>query len=389
MEPAQANPPAGRGTGGPRVCHVTTVHDPFDTRIFRKECASLARAGYEVHLLACGVRDQTLQQVHLHGLPRPPSRLLRLLAWPWKALARLLELRPALAHLHDPELLIIAWPLRAAGIRVVFDVHENIAADLRHKPYLNPALARLAAGGYRLAEAVLASGLPTVHVLEEIARRYRPPTVVVRNLPWRAAAEVQRPPRAPGPLRLLYVGGISADRGAREMVQLLAELRHLGVDAELRLVGPIRQAGLADRLRRQVAEADVAARVLLTGPLPYDQALAEMSRADLGLCLFHPTPNNLHGLSTKLLEYMAAGLPVVASDFPAWREYVLDSGAGLAADPLQPAGLAQRLAELVAQPEALERLSRCGQQAIRDRYCWEREEPRLLDFYRRLLEGPP
>ena len=371
------------------ICHVTTVHDPFDARIFHRECAALADAGYDVHLVACGAAEGTVAGVHLHGLPLPPNRLARILVWPMKAYRAALALRPAVIHFHDPELLPGAWLLRLAGWCVVYDVHENVAADIATKPYLPRWLRPLAAGVYRLVEAALAAGMPTVHVLDRVARRYRPPKVVVRNLPP-AGPRPSLPRPLPGcPARLVYVGTVSTDRGALAMVDLAGELRRRRVEAVVRLVGPVHERGLAYALRQRIAENDLTERVTLDGPVPYDRIRTVLDEADLGLCLLEPTPNYANALPAKVLDYMAAGLPVVASAFPAWREYVADTGAGVLVDPHDLSAVADAVQRLLGDPDRLRAMGRRGREAVETTYCWEKERGALLDFYARVLGVRP
>ena len=375
------------------VCHITTVHQPFDTRVFHKECVSLAQAGYDVHLIACHVRDEIVDGVRIHALPMPHGRLRRMLSWPWLALdvAQRIRPRPALYHLHDPELLPVAQTLRLRGQQVVFDVHENIAEDILCKPYL-PLPARIAVSwAYRFAEKLLTSGLPTVHVLEEIARLYRPPRVVVRNLPRREGPiePLDQVARAPGGrLRLIYVGVISTDRGAITMLDMLRLLLKGGADSELMIIGPTHESGPRDRLVQAAQVDELAGRVLLPGPLPYHRVLSELRAADVGLCLLHPQGNHTRSLPTKVLEYMWAGLPVVASDFPIWRPLVADTAAGLMVPAADAQAAAKAVRYMLDRPAERQRMGDLGRQAIETRFCWEVEQENLLGLYRRLA-GPP
>ena len=370
-----------------RICHVTTVHTPFDTRIFHRECMSLLRAGYEVHLVGRHERDEMIDGVHIHGLPTPPNRLARMLMWPWLACRKALSLHPVLVHFHDPELLPCGQMLRLGGMRVIFDVHENVAADLRWKPYLPRSLRLPMALAYQAIEAVVSVGMPTLHVLEEIARRYRQPRAVARNLPRanQAPARAARP--ASQQPRLIYLGVISTDRGAMTMIELAHILTGRGVDFELRLVGDIREPRLQQKINHAIAAAGLSDRVILTGPLPYEQASQQLAAADLGLCLLHPTPNYVNSLPTKVLEYMRAGLPVVASDFGRWREYVTSTGAGIQVNVAAVEQIADAVQALLGQRQRMHEMSRRGVAAVRSRYCWEKEQESLLAFYRRLLDG--
>jgi glycosyltransferase involved in cell wall biosynthesis len=284
-------------------------------------------------------------------------------------------------------LLVLAPLLRVRGLRVVYDVHENVPADLLYKPYLGRVGRHLASWGYCLVERLLIGGVATVHVLDEIARNYRMPKVVVRNLP-RLDAPVAPPrpaDRPPGRARIVYCGIIAADRGAVTMIQAAEELRRRGADCDLLLIGNILDPQLRRAMTETIDRADLADRVRLAGPMPYAQAMAEVAASDVGLCLMHPSPNNLVSLPNKIFEYMWMGLPVVVSDFPKWREYVGHTGAGLQADPTSPRRIADAVQWLLDRPQERRRMGESGKRAVADGYCWEKEQGKLLEFYRKLL----
>jgi glycosyltransferase involved in cell wall biosynthesis len=111
------------------------------------------------------------------------------------------------------------------------------------------------------------------------------------------------------------------------------------------------------------------------------------SRASAGLLLVRPEPNHMemHLRSHKLFEYMWAGLPVIVSDFPRWREFVDANGCGICADPLDPAAIAAAIRRVVDDPEEAERMGARGRDAVRRVYNWEPEGRKLLDLYADLL----
>jgi glycosyltransferase involved in cell wall biosynthesis len=119
--------------------------------------------------------------------------------------------------------------------------------------------------------------------------------------------------------------------------------------------------------------------------MPYDAALVEMAGADAGIVCFLPEPNNVNAGPTKLFEYMACGLPVVASNFPMWREVIEDNDCGLCVDPNDPMAIARALEYLADHPERREEMGRNGRQAVERQYNWQVEADRLLEAYARLI----
>jgi len=368
------------------VCHMTVGHGAFDVRIFHKECVALAEAGYDVRLVVPHERDEVIRGVRIHALPVARSRAAKLLLAPWVAYRKVLSIRPrpAICHFHEPCLLPVGMALRLRGFRVIFDVHENMSEQLLTKHYIPRPLRRVTAMTYRFMEKLLTSGMASVHVLDSISRLYRPPRVTVRNLPV-VFAVPKGSSGIDGTVRLVYAGGLSRLRGALTMLEAARLLNERGLDFHLEIMGTCHEPGLDEEMARFIADAGMQSKVDLLGTLPFQEAQDRVARADIGLCLLHPTPNYLNSLATKILEYMSYGLPVVASDFPCWREYVTDTGAGFQVNPLNPAEAADKLEWLIANPKEAGEMGARGRQAVLTTYNWKVEEKKLLEFYRRIL----
>jgi len=109
-----------------------------------------------------------------------------------------------------------------------------------------------------------------------------------------------------------------------------------------------------------------------------------MARARAGLVLFQPLPNNVAGRPNKLFEYMSAGIPVIASDYPGWRAIVDGARCGLLVDPQSPGAIADAMQWILDHPDEAEAMGRRGYEAIRDRYSWDREAEKLMALYSKL-----
>lgn len=383
-------PGAGRADAAPvpgtvrrlRVTHLTTTHDAFDTRVFRKECRSLAEEGHEVTVIVPHDAGTVRDGVRIVAVPRPGSRAWRALVTTWQVFRAARALRPHVAHVHDPELLPQALLLALLGARVVYDAHEHLPRDVSAKHYLpvplRGLLALLVDGLERAACAFLAG---VVTVTPGIAARFpRGRTVVVRNLPLLAEFPVRSsvPLAARRPVAL-YLGGLNAIRGAREMVRAIGRV-DASLGAELWLAGRFDPPAL----ERELAREPGWARTRHLGWCPRERVLELLAEARVGLLTLQPAPNHLDSLPIKMFEYMAAGLPVVASRFAAWEPYL--AGAGVLVDPRDPDAIARAIERLLAQPDEAQALGNAGRAAIVAGLHWEREAVTLLDLYARLAE---
>ena len=219
-----------------------------------------------------------------------------------------------------------------------------------------------------------------------IARRFPPErTIVVRNVPrldeflsaeggTEAALPLERERTA------IYAGGITEVRGIREMVAAMARVpAELGV--RLALLGTFLPSSLEETLSHQPGWD----RVDVLGWQTRDEVVRYLQRARVGLLLFHPKPDHLEALPNKLFEYMAAGLPIVASAFPLWREIITLCRCGVLVDPLDANAIAEAVTRLIEHPEEAERMGKAGRIAVQERYNWEAEAGQLVDLYERLL----
>ncbi|MET0819071.1 MAG: glycosyltransferase family 4 protein [Solirubrobacteraceae bacterium] len=363
-----------------RVCHITTVHPVDDHRILHKECASLRDAGYDVTLIAPSEQDDVIAGVRivaLRGSVR--SRRERMLRRPPAAYRAALALDADLYHFHDPEFLPWGVRLARAGKRVVYDAHEDVPTQIRSKDWI-PAEARASvAHAFGRLEVACVARLdavisPSVVALERL-RRHAARTAFVANYPrldWlRPAASWDQRARA-----ACYVGGITPLRGAREMVDAMAH-----ADAELHLAGAISPPELLGELERSPGWP----RVRYLGRVQHDSVPDLFARVKLGLIPLHPVTNYVDAYPVKLFEYLAAGLPVIATDVPRWREVLEAHDCGVCVPHGSPRLLGEAIARLLDDDARARGMGERGRRAVEQHYSWETQAAVLVGLYADLL----
>lgn len=369
-----------------KVCILTTVHPPFDTRVFHKQAKTLVEAGYEVILIAQHDGDETVDGVKIVALPTPTNRLTRMFGLTWRALRLAASQRADVYHFHDPELLLAGVLLRVfTRARVIFDIHENVPQQILGKEWITRWLRLPISVLYRAFERPLVLACDAVvPVTEAVARNCRHRRVqVIHNYPHLAmfhGLATSNVPVDEVAKRLVYIGGISRRRGIVEMlaaVDCLTERDRV----RLELIGGFSPPELEDEVREMLKRDSVNYR----GLLPWHDAWECALGATAGLVLFHPGPNHSDAMPNKLFEYMAAGVPVVASDFPLWREIVEGSACGLVVDPLNIEAIVNAVQYLIGHPEEAGKMGQNGRRAVEETYNWETESRKLLDLYERIL----
>ena len=385
-----------------RIVHVTTVHHPFDPRIFYKQLASLRDAGFDAHLIAPYEYDEQVQGISIHALPRPETRRHRLALQP-QVFKRARALDAALYQVHDPELLPLGFLLkRATGARVVYDMHENYRSK---GALLGRALRALERWAFRWVDHVLLAeesyrSIVNGHAVPHtcIANYFRPIGDEDPGGAWKLeggrAAEHEsmgagdaEEESAGIPTRLLYTGTLSASRGLRTMVELAAEIQRTGRLETVELVGVChhedQRARAEERIRAERLD-DVIERVGWDTYVPPSAMPTHYRRADVGLALFEPHTNYRRSLPTKFYEYLHYGLPLLCSDVPLWRRFVEQHACGAVVPPGEPSAVLDVLNEWQAHPE---RYWQCAEnaRAAAPQYRWETMGERLVNLYRRLL----
>ncbi len=366
------------------MAHLTTVHLRRDTRIFEKQTRSLAQAGYDVHLLvADGAGDETASGVHIHdiGLARGgrPTRMLMQSVRMYRA-ARVL--RAGLYHFHDPELLWVGLLLRLSGSQVIYDSHEDVPRHILSKHWIAPWLRPYVSRTFEAVENWLVHRLSAVvAATPHIARRFAAVARLVVDINNYPVVDVPIAPKggyARDVRTVCYVGTIEPNRGIFEMIEALEH-------ADARMV-------LAGNFDTEETEARARAlpgwvRVDYRGRVGRREAWEIMSKASIGLVVLHAAPNYVDAQPVKMYEYMAAGLPVLASHFPLWRQVVEDSGSGICIDPTDPQAMGRAIATLLADPPRLKLMGENGQRAVLQAYSWPPEAAKLLSLYEELV-GP-
>jgi glycosyltransferase involved in cell wall biosynthesis len=368
---------------GCRVVHLTSVHYAFDNRIFHKECASLAAAGYDVTLIAQNAGGDIVgESVLLRALPPPRNRIERATKTMWQLYRAALRERGAIYHFHDPELMPVGWLLKLQGKRVIYDVHEDYTGTMADKQWIPRSLRGIAKFGVTACEQFFADRYDRViAATPTIAQKFKSPkTAIVQNFPWAAelvcTSEESYGAREP---IVAYVGALSNIRGLREMSEAV---RIAAKTTPIRLITAGKVTAGADAI---ATDEDSNGLVEHFGMQTRPQVRDLLARARIGIVTLHPTGNYVNSQPTKLYEYMSAGLPVVASDFPVWRKVVDGAQCGLLVDPMNPAAIAEALVWLLQHPEEAEAMGRRAQKAVLESYSWEREAAVLAGIYRELL----
>lgn len=358
-----------------KVCILTSVHPPFDTRIFHKEAKSLAKAGYDVSLIAQHDKDEIVDVIRIVPVPKPKNRLERMTKTVWTVYRKALKINADIYHFHDPELMPIGLLLKRHGKRVIYDVHEDAPRQNLSKSYIPAAFRKPISLMIEALEAFSSRRFDgVVTATPFINRRFLElgaNAVNVNNYPlaselYNAEDHWKNKEKA-----VCYVGGIVRIRGAFEMVEAIGRTKY-----RLLLAGNI-ELDIEKGLKQMSGWHQIEA----LGFVDRDGVRATIGRSMAGLVVLHPTINYIDALPVKMFEYMSAGIPVVASNFPLWKEIIEGAECGICVDPLNSEEIAKAIQFIVEHPVEAEQMGKNGRMAVEERYNWGIEEKKLLGFY--------
>lgn len=370
-----------------RICHVCNAHSVDDARVFHRACCELARAGYEVHLLAQGKGTNVYEEngVIIHPLPEPGNRRQRYTRA--SSVARLAAaLRPNLFHVHEPDLL--GAVISGAGSQpVIYDVHESYLDVLNENNWMPTwikPVARIAWDRWERRLVRRCAGIVTV--TETIAKRYRnlnKNVCVVSNFPdWEGMDQLDHVQRDGA--TCVMAGTLYSSNGLSKILRALALLKQRGLHIRLSLAGNASDGFLLS-LWNEAEALGVRKQVEYHGILSRKEALLFQKKAGIGLVVYQPLLHCVNSLPNKLLECMALGVPVVYSNFPNYREIAATAGAGIMVDPTVPEQIADAIETLVRNPDVARRMGEAGKRAVREQFNWGTERVKLLRLYHEIL----
>jgi glycosyltransferase involved in cell wall biosynthesis len=355
-------------------------HVPFDTRIFHKEGRVLASQGFSVSIIVPHQMDEERDGVFILAVPLHKKGWKKLLVNPFNILRRALQ-QPAHAifHIHDSDILVTGLVLKLIGRKVIYDAHEDTPMQIRYQHWIPEILKKPYAAFYFLLEKVCGWTFDAIIVAEPVIAKYFPPekTFLLRNFPLSQSFNI--PSALPYTQRektLVHVGVLSEVRGLFEMLEAY-NIAKKSVSFSFSIGGQFAPASL---------EFDVLKRydVKFLGWVPYPKLIALLFQSKVGIIVPNPIERYKTNYPVKMFEFMAAGLPVIASREGESAAFIEEGQCGILVNPLDHQEIADAMSWLFSNPEEAEQMGKRGQALIFDRYNWERESEVLLRVYQRL-----
>lgn len=369
-----------------KICMVTTNNLDYDTRILN-EAEKLAE-DFDVLIITTGFKHQDyikepkfkVSPVRLSAkIPGWLGRFINL----WPIMTTVWQTKTNIYHAHDLPGLVCVWP--AAVFKHKFLVYDS------HELWSDVALFglwRIFRWPFRLLERLLISKVNAVITVNDslakfLKERYRKPTQAVYNYPKFSEA-VQKNSLASykGKKIILYIGAFRPGRGLKQIVQAA---QYLDDSYQILLIG---YGGFEKSLRQEIELLHLETKVSILKALPPEELISTIKVAQLGFCLienvclsyYYSSPN-------KLFQYVAAEVPILASNFPEYKEIVLKNGIGETVKEDNPKAIARKIIHMT-RPENQKKYRQNLKGLAKEKYNWEMEADKLANFYRVITHKP-
>lgn len=372
-----------------RICHISSAHPRYDTRILYRECASLQENGYDVSFV---VNDELPDEI-VNGVKVITTnkscrfnRIRRMTAGVKAVYKKALELDADLYHLHDPELLLIALKLKRHGKRVIFDSHENYYEQIQTKDYIKKPIRSLIASLYYKYETYVCKRIDGVitpattqgrNIFENRCKRF----AMVDNLPRLSEFENKSLVLKDYADRkhICYSGGLTYTRGISHLVEaaFLAKER-------ICLAGRFTPENYGD----EILNGKYKSVIDYKGFMSREDTYQMYNECAIGMATLLNVGQYSKGdnLPTKVYEYMAMEMPVIISDFPYYRKVIEEYNFGLVTDPANPEELAAKIRYLIDNKEEAKAMGKRGKKLVYDIFNWNTAKKQLLSIYHDVLE---
>lgn len=375
-----------------KICILTSVHKSNDVRIFYKEAVSLSRERFKVVLLAhSDAGDRIERGVQIKAIGPWPKRKLDRLPSLFKIYKMALAEKSDAYHFHDPELLPIGLLLRMRTRKpVIYDSHENYAATAFERDWIPNRIKSLVSFAIDKIEIFIAKRMTVViTVVKDQDQRFGKAhckTLAIRNFPILDFFPYPVRPWESRPFHVAYVGGLFIARGLWTLINISKKISAKMPDFRMLLIGPFSDSIVEKEAFERIKRYHLQETIIYDGVLPNEKIGQRLQQAKIGLIPFEKNPKfEKMFIPTKLLEYMASGMPVIASDFPSNRYFVEKYSLGKLVPPGDVDAFVNAIINQLNDLESSIQISERSVKIARRNYQWANEAKKLVNFYRREL----
>lgn len=365
-----------------KVVIISPVHVSNDIRVFKKEAQSLLDYGFYVRAIVKSYADDSPIKKDDCICLNYNTRLKRFLLIPFIIYLALKE-KADYYHLHNPDTIIVGFFLFLFGKKVIYDTHENFSKKIMIRKWLPKYIRSFVATAIHSSEIICSKLFYHFIVTQESQIIDFKDASVIGNAPIYKKYKITNKsiPSEVQPIKLVFIGGMSIERGLINMHQLFLSIKKKK-HVTLTLIGPF----LDDEAKLYFEENMIDIKDIILIPLlPQVEAFEIVEKSHFGLILFDDVADYSDICPNKIFEYMMLKTPFIASAFPNWKKY-FNKEVGLFIDENSNIdNVANELIELLDNKIKYSLMCEYCYQFIKEEYNWDLvERPRLEKIYKEL-----
>ncbi|MDD2541348.1 MAG: glycosyltransferase family 4 protein [Desulfuromonadaceae bacterium] len=374
-----------------KICVVTSVHPPNDPRLF-KLCKSIQRLGHDCILISSWPESLDLPSLKFYTFPLKSGLLGRI-----KNMLNILKLSikadADIYHFHDLDILPLFTLFYIFNSKpVIYDIHENYSEEVLVR-YWIPNIIRLPLYYFVKVTQKLCSRIikNCIIVVDSIRNEISAETTNIllhKNYASESILTTRNDDYDSRINKVLFIGSQYIENGSLLFVEIAKHILSIRRDIHFSCID--RFGNNLDLREHILGESG---GVLLNGNfhilqnLPSHELMIHINEAKIGISPNMNVPKQVKAIPTKLFEYMAGGIPIVASDLPSNRFYIETTGGGLLATPDSVESFSEKIIYLIDNTEEAKNMGVCGLLNFKEKYTWESQDKSLDYYYNRILKG--
>ncbi|MEI6594936.1 MAG: glycosyltransferase [Bacteroidota bacterium] len=372
-----------------KVCHFASVHTIVDTRVFYRECVSLAKH-FDVTYIGIGNFSGMRDGVKIIGVHNPETRLKRLFNTTFKVCYLALKEDADIYHFHDAEMIVFGILLRILGKKVIYDIHENTYEDIMNKPWVPQRTKFFLGKSYRLMEWFASLFMPFILVIGrvEFAKRFMTKnyTIIQNFADTNELKKFRIADRSKLANNLFYIGTVyDYYYNFSKLIEAIYLLKQQNKIVQLHCVGYL--GTLVERgLQNDENYKAVKDQITFYSHIVHPGGFEISKICKIGICLKNQPEEILVSHERKFFEYMAIGMPMITCDSHIYKDIIDQYQVGKYVDLEDANALSKTIDNLFTNDAELLQMSKNCITASEQKYDWESQEKLLLELYQKQIE---
>ncbi|MFV9631715.1 MAG: glycosyltransferase family 4 protein [Methanosarcinales archaeon] len=367
-----------------KICMLTTIHPPFDTRIFHKESKSLLKAGHSVTIVAPhdSKDKKNVDGINIVTVKKPGSKILHPITLMRVFIAGLRQ-DCDVYHCHEPGSLFVCILLKILRRKkLVYDAHEYFPELIARNSFFPVIIRPIIEKICLLEEKVMCIFPDIIITVDQVLLNYyqtlSSEVVIISNYAIinSYTEKVEKYPHH----TIVYAGALTKERGIFELIQAYEGIIEKIPDARLLIIGNFVDSVFENYIHGYI-DSKMLKGVRFTGFIPHEQVIVHLKKSVIGAIILQPVKRYKKAVPVKLFEYMMSEIPVIISDFEFNREIMQDTNCGIVVDPENIREIIKALYWLFAHPVEAKEMGKNGRKAVEEKYNWEIMEKRLFEIY--------